>query len=168
MEPLFECAFTPTIRMTANRIRHYSLVQYIVLLVIGIWCCQTALPAAIWYRFDGVWALYALFAVAYLIYGFFMPEIHAYFSVRSFRKDTNGEGVYRIAFGDAIEVRQGNMRIILDYSEITSVSHLRFSYELKRNKKAAVVVDPEGFTKGTFEEFKQFLREKRPDLIIPE
>lgn len=58
--------------------------------------------------------------------------------------------------------------MILDYSAITAVKRLKYTYELKLDKTRAVYIVPEGFTKGTFESFNQFLREKRPDLKIPE
>ena len=36
------------------------------------------------------------------------------------------------------------------------------------HKNMMLFIAVDGFTKGTFSEFKQFLREKRPDLKIPE
>ena len=49
-----------------------------------------------------------------------------------------------------------------------SVRPERYSYELIKSKNERIVVEPGSFTKGTFAEFKQFLRQKRPDLLIPE
>ena len=168
MESQFECELRPTVKMVASRIRKYSPARWIVMLVIGAAFAFYVLPAAILYRFNGIWALYGLMGILYPIYGVFMPEITAWFAIRRFRKETNGEGTERIAFGDQIQVIQGKARFIWDYSEINQVIHLRHSYDLMKNKRVGVTLDPNGFTKGTFAEFKQFLREKRPDLNIPE
>ena len=168
MEPQFECEFPLTVKMVAARVRKYSPGMCMLMLVLGIGFFVYAVPAAIWYRFEGTWSVFFLIAVAYLIYGLFMPEINAYISIKRYKKDTDGEGVYRVAFGDMIEVSQGNIRAYWEYSEINKVEHLRYTYELVKSKRLIILLDPNGFTKGTFEEFKQFLREKRPDLKIPE
>lgn len=168
MESVFECAFTPTIKMQANRIRKYSPGRCALLLILGIGVFLYVLPSVIWFGFDMFWTSVFLFSLAYLLYCIFFPEINAYFSVKRFKKDTSGEGIYRIAFGDRIEVWQGNIRMTWEYGEINEVFRLKYTYELKKNKHMALFVDPNGFTKGTFSEFKQFLREKYPDLTIPE
>ena len=41
-------------------------------------------------------------------------------------------------------------------------------YALFNGKRTAVLIKPEGFTEGTFEEFKVFLREKCPGIKIAE
>ena len=138
------------------------------ILLIGIGISLYIIPTAILCQFRGVWTLYAIISVIYLLYGLFMPEINAYFTVKRFKKDTAGEGKYKVVFGDTIEVWQGKIRVCWEYAEINQVRHLKYSYELMKNKRMAIMVDPIGFTKGTFPGFKQFLREKRPDLNIPE
>ena len=58
--------------------------------------------------------------------------------------------------------------IAVEYRKIRRVVHLRHSYVLMIGRRNGVILDPNTFTKGTFAEFKQFFREKRPDLTIPE
>ena len=65
-------------------------------------------------------------------------------------------------------MRHGGVTVRLDYAQIQRVLHLKYSYELIKRKNERIVVAPGSFTKGTFAEFKQFLRQKRPDLLIPE
>ena len=168
MEPSFVCEFKPTVKMIAARTRKFAPGRCALMAVMGIGTAAFILPGCLWYRLEGIWAFYFLLAVIWPFYGIFWPEIGGYFSLRRFRKDTHGEGVYRVNFGDAIEVRQGNIRVTWEYSEIARVERLKYSLELIKNKRMAIMVAPDGFTKGTFSEFKQFLREKRPDLKIPD
>ena len=168
MEPSFVCEFAPTVKMIAARARRFSPGRCAVMAIVGIGFAAFVIPGCLWYRLEGVWALYFLLALVWPLYGIFWPEIAGWFSLRRFRKDTDGEGVYRVAFGDVIEVRQGQIRVTWEYSEITRVERLKYSYELIKNKRLTIMVVPACFTKGTFEEFKQFLREKRPDLYIPD
>ena len=60
------------------------------------------------------------------------------------------------------------VHITVEYRKIVRVLRLKHSYVLMIGKRNGVMLDPKGFTKGAFEEFKHFLREKRPDLTIPE
>ena len=169
MEPVFECDFTPTVRKSANRIRKLSPVRAVLMLILGIgvftYIMPTAVVTTILYGFQPEWAMFALFSVLYLLYGIFMPEISGYFWVRQFKKSC---GNYHITFSDNIEIRQGNIRTYWEYTEINRVERLKYHYELLKDKRIGIMLDPDTMTGGTFEEFKQFLREKRPDLKIPE
>jgi hypothetical protein len=60
------------------------------------------------------------------------------------------------------------VHLTIEYRKIVRVVRLKHSYLLMTSRRTGVLLDPNGFTKGTFEEFKQFLRQKRPDLTIPE
>ena len=167
MEPVFVCEFRPTVPMIAARIRKYSPVRWVIFMLIGIAMFCFMLPAVIFYGFDLFWTVMFLFSVVYMFYGIFLPEVNAWISIRRFNKDTAGSGMYRISFGDTIEVQQGDIRVTWNYSEINQVYSLKRSFELMKNKRMGLIVEPNGFTKGTFSDFKHFLREKRPDLHIP-
>lgn len=73
-----------------------------------------------------------------------------------------------IRFGEKIVIAESQMELTLDYQTIVRVVRLKHSYVLMNSRRTGVMLDVNGFTKGTFEQFKQFLREKRPDLKIPE
>lgn len=73
-----------------------------------------------------------------------------------------------VSFGDKIELRTAGACNTWEYENITKVVHLKHSYALRNGQKVYLLLRPEGFTKGTFEEFKDFLRQKCPDLVIPE
>ena len=76
--------------------------------------------------------------------------------------------VTRVQFGEQIvaETKDGVRRI--EYRKIENVLSLEHSYIICDKLPGVTFLSRNGFTKGTFEEFKQFLREKRPDLNIPE
>ena len=100
---------------------------------------------------------------------FFMPWYIAWNALRGSRR--NNDGVMpetRVTVGDTIEMDEGMIRISLEYRKLRRVVHLKRSYVLMLGRRNGVLIDPNGFTKGTFAEFRQFLREKRPDLEIPE
>jgi len=73
-----------------------------------------------------------------------------------------------ITFGETIKLHEGMVDITVEYRKIQKVVRLKHSYMLMIGKRNGLMLNPDCFTKGTFEEFKQFLREKRPDLKIPE
>ena len=172
MEPIFICEFTPTVPMIAARIRKYSKARCVFLQIIGIglftYMLFCTILSTVLNGFDVFWLKLILFSLAVMLFCVFFPRISAFFAVKNYRKDTSGTGSYKIAFGDHIEVTQGTVRAIWEYSDITAVYHLKYSYELVKSKRMALIVEPNSFTHGTFEEFKKFLQSQCPDLTIPE
>ena len=172
MEPTFICEFTPTVSMVAARIRKYSKARWAFMLIAGIglfvYILFSAVLDTIMYGFDRTWLRLLVFSLVLLLYGIYLPQINAFFSLRSYKKDVSGKGIYKIAFGDKIEIIQGTIRVAWEYSDISKIYHLKHSYDLVKTERLSLIVDPNGFTKGNFEDFKQFLREKRPDLAVPE
>ena len=71
-------------------------------------------------------------------------------------------------FGDTIQVICGDKTMELSYKKITNAVLFADHMVLGIQKNMMLFVAVDGFTKGTFSEFKQFLRTKRPDLKIPE
>lgn len=98
-----------------------------------------------------------------------LPEFAAWNKMRAARKRNAGiQPETRVVFGDAIEIQEGMTRSAIEYREIVDVVHLKHSYVLMMNSRSGVILDPAGFTRGSFETFKSFLREKYPHLAIPE
>ena len=168
MEPIFTCEFTPTARILAGRIKKYEKPRWILMMALG-----AALLGFMIFNIvaSGVflfWLGYLLFAVAFLASGIFFPEINGWITARKFKKSKKGENIYRISFGEWIEVSHAGKVATFYYSEIIAVYHLKHSYELARLGKRSLIVDPNGFTQGDFASFKVFLKEQCPDLVIPE
>lgn len=101
---------------------------------------------------------------------FFMPWYISWNALRSSKRSNDGViPETRIAVkDDRIDVDEGFVHFTLEYRKFCRVVHLKHSYVLMIGRRNGLMIDPDGFTKGTFAEFKQFLREKRPDLNIPE
>ena len=110
-----------------------------------------------------------IFLGIFMLFCGFLPHIYAWSALRASKKQNDGiMPATIITFGDIIELREGMVHITVEYRKIVKVLRLKHSYMLMTGKRNGVMLDPNGFTQGTFEEFKQFLREKRPDLKIPE
>ena len=66
-----------------------------------------------------------------------------------------------LAFGDdKIEMHEGPVHINIEYSQIKKIVDLPDLTVLVMNSNSAVLVDPNGFTRGTAADFKTFIREK--------
>ena len=75
MEPSFVCEFAPTVKMIAARARRFSPGRCAVMAIVGIGFAAFVIPGCLWYRLEGVWALYFLLALVWPLYGIFWPEI---------------------------------------------------------------------------------------------
>ena len=112
---------------------------------------------------------FVIFLVWFLIL-LLLPGIHARKTIRTMQKRNFGQPPVMVRqFGERIVSHTPGSVIVLDYCNIKNVRSLQYSYVIRFSENMATLFLPrDGFTKGTFEEFKQFLRYKRPDLNIPE
>ena len=111
-----------------------------------------------------------VFYFAFAIFALVMPSISVERSFRAMRRQNLGQPVVMVKqFGDRIVSSYAGSVNTLDCCNMKRVYSLKTCYViLFKSNMAILIMSRDGFTKGTFEEFKQFLREKRPDLIIPE
>ena len=72
-----------------------------------------------------------------------------------------------LRFGDKIYAEDSNSTYTVEYRKIEKVIVLKHGIFLRHAEKAYLCVDPNCFTKGTCGEFMEFLREKCPNLKIP-
>ncbi len=102
-----------------------------------------------------------------LIFSWTIPSISANTVLNKIQKaNGNGKTESVVWFGDWIETNHESGGIVkFDYSQIRRVYALKSSYAIKIGNQA-IILDRDGFTKGTFKEFKQFLKEKCPDLKV--
>jgi len=97
-----------------------------------------------------------------------LPGSTAKSILREIIKQNNGQNPECIAlFGDLILTNMGDPEGYT-YDRIRKVVSLKHSYVVYIDKRVSIPVTRDGFTKGDFEGFKAFLKEKRPDLKIPE
>lgn len=100
---------------------------------------------------------------------FFLPHILIWLRQVTVKKLNGGrypEAV--ITFAESITYQEGPWKECFEYAALTGAVRLRNSYKLRFQNRKSLLLNPNCFTKGTFPEFKQFLREKRPDLNIPD
>ena len=73
-----------------------------------------------------------------------------------------------VRFGDRIVFQDQNNSATADYEKIKKIRFVKegFMMDMQENMFYFSAIDQ--FTKGSMEELKQFLRQKRPDLKIPE
>ncbi len=169
MEPRFEVRYFPSHKRFVEFARKYMVGPRLPMLVIS------------WVVYAAFFGLYMLGTTDYevlpqliglgliLLMLAFLPHWYVWMSHRHAKKQNDGvppETV--ITFGDTIELHEGMVHITVEYRKIVRIVQLKHSYVLMIGKRNGVMLDPNGFTKGTFEEFKQFLREVRPDLTLPD
>ena len=171
MEYRFENRYHTTHHMLAEFGRKYSVGPRMPLVII-FWVLYafSAIPVLVDSAAFGenVPRMLLIMGVVMLIFSF-MPHWYTWMSMRGTKKQNdNIQPEVILTFGDTIELYEGMVHITVEYRKIVRVLRLKHSYMLMIGKRNGVMLDLNGLTKGTFEEFKQFLREKRPDLTIPE
>lgn len=71
-------------------------------------------------------------------------------------------------FGDVIQLQDIDSNLTIPYDKLRKVVFLPDCIALYQGKHRAVGIPNREFTKGSMEELKALLRQKRPDLKIPE
>ena len=169
MEPQFASRFYRSHRMMAEFYRKIGTgPRYPVVALGAAVVCGLALYSA-YYGVLAETASMLLYLMIFEVAVFFMPHWVTWLNLRQAKKLNDGilpETV--VTAGDFVELDEGMTHITVEYRKIRRVVHLRHSYVLMIGRRNGVILDPNTFTKGTFAEFKQFFREKRPDLTIPE
>ena len=169
MEPLFQVEFYSSHKMIREFYRKCGfgprpatlIVFWSAFVLLALYCWANGIPLT-----QNLQIMVLVLALAAMS---FFPEFMAWAGTRSTKKQNDGVLPKTIlAFSDTIQMEEGMVHLTIEYRKIVKVIHLKHSYVLMIGKQNGVILDPNGFTKGTFEEFKQFLREKRPDLTIPE
>ena len=108
--------------------------------------------------------------LAFAVLAVLKPTIVTKRAMRTMRRKNLGRPVAMVhQFGDRIVSSVAGGVNTLDYCNIKRVYSLKTCYAIRfEHDMALLLVTRDGFTKGSFAEFKQFLRTKRPDLTIPE
>lgn len=67
-----------------------------------------------------------------------------------------------VQFGDRILIREGSFSLACTYDQINKVYRLKHSCVLMFGPRSAVMVSPEHFTIGTFDDFLSFIKNRCP------
>ena len=66
----------------------------------------------------------------------------------------------KVQFGDKIYLSEGSFSLTIEYDQIINKYDLEHSYALMFGKKNGILLEPSSFARGTFEDFKDFIKEK--------
>ena len=163
----FEATYTPTRKIYAEihwRFDKFNKILGAICGVVALYYIYCLVKFPIPY-----YAVMAILMTLYTAYGFTAHLIFALRRMRFLKKLNGGSiptGVYK--FGDRICFQDKDNTSYLDYAELKKIRSLKHSYVFVFTTKIRIAITRDTFTKGTFEEFKAFLKENRPDLTIPQ
>ena len=103
--------------------------------------------------------------VAIIILQVLLPDLYTVLSLRSSKK--NHDGVLpetRVVFGADIQMFDGMVHLTIPYDKIRKVVRLKHCIFLMNGKRTGIILDPAGFTTGSWEELRELLREKCPGI----
>lgn len=113
-----------------------------------------------------------MMAIAYLamLLVQFLPRYYAWSMIRNTKKQNDGIlPETRVVFSEEnIQMFEGMVHLTIEYRKIRKAVRLKNGYALFNGKRTAVLLKPDGFTEGSFDDFKFFLREKCPGIKIAE
>lgn len=170
MDVKFENRVTLTTAMAEefvwSALKPMRIAVRIVTAVYVLWLAGQLLLASAGDPFDWVMAVCCGIIVVFL---WIYPRMAAHKGVRRVRESSGGVMPETVVyFGDTIESHEADGVKHYSYGDILEVRSLKRSYMLTVGKNTGLPLSREGFVQGSFAEFKKFLRQKRPDLTIPE
>ena len=166
MEPRFEMRFYCTYKSLVEFARKYTTgCSWPRILTLCVCCVVVFSFLGISKEYIQLFAIECICVLTAILY----PHIWVWIAQKNDKKQNDGvQPEVIVTFGDIVEMHEGMVHLTIPYQKIVRVVRLKHSYALMLGKRNGVMLYPDYFTKGNFEEFKQFLREKRPDLNIPE
>lgn len=72
----------------------------------------------------------------------------------------NKKNLTQVKFGDKIYLSEGTFSLTIEYDQIIKKYDLDHSYALMFGKKNGILLEPNSFVRGNFEDFKEFIKEK--------
>ena len=136
------------------RYRIWILAGYAVIL--AGWILECILG-----NFFVFWTSLVLLAVGVWIY--YLPWFHANRMMKQEEKFRDGVApVFSVTFAEKIQSTTTEGSYAIPYDKVVGIYNIRFGIVLMDARKRMLMLDKDGFTKGNFEEFLPFIREKCP------
>ena len=174
MEPKFELRYHSTLSVLVEFYRKIGMPFWLPMMILsGAYFLYNAAASIMFWIFDALSFSEMILpvlppAILFAVIAF-LPQWAAWNVMRQTKAQNGGvEPETVVTVGNTIEISAGITRSTIDFHRIIKVRRLKYSYVLLITKRSGVLLRPDCFTKGTFEEFKQYLRQKRPDLVIPD
>ncbi len=162
----FECRYYSTDQMLSEYVRRILCRN---IFRFGTLISLVALIFAIFSWLNQDTPFFVLFGVCFLIVFLtmlFSPPLMLRQMKESDRRLHNGQKFETIVqFGDRILVREGTFSLACTYDQIIKIRPLKYSYVLMFGPRNAIMVSPEHFTIGTFDEFQTFIKERCPKAV---
>ncbi len=80
---------------------------------------------------------------------------------REWEKLHNGKRYETVVrFGEAITMEEGACAITVEYGQIERIYYLEHACVLMFGRRNGILLDPKGFTEGSFTEFKEFIESR--------
>ena len=134
----------------------------ILFAVLGIVLLALHLLTDSYHLFTGIWS------VLYAIFLYFRPWMVAAKTIKQETKFDGTEMVESVTkFGDEIQDASKHLSMTAPYDKIEDIHFSEYTIVIKDSRKNYLILDKNGFTKGTFEEFLLFIQEKCPQLNLP-
>lgn len=170
MDILFENVYVSDKRVLREFFRKYSVGPRPVISIITGILMVIYLPVllvGIMLRRD-VWLMAVMYLVLILVQ--FFPSLFAWSSLRNAKKQNDGViPETRVVFTDEnIQMFEGMVHLTVEYRKLTKGIRLKHSYALMTGKRTAVLIQSDGFTKGSLAELRIFLGEKCPGIVFAE
>ena len=158
MEARFINRYTSNDKMLKEYINKVLLrkINIVGITIAVIGAVNTALSL---YRADDFWVgLYGGCTLVCLLTLIISPWL----SLRQFketeRRIHNGKKYEtEIRFGDKIEIEEGTFSLTLEHSQITDIYFLKNIIVFKFGKQNSIILVPDGFVKGTLDEFCEYI-----------
>lgn len=170
MEPIFENRYHCNKKMLAEFARKYSVGPTPRMTVITLPVVILAAPVLLSKHAGSESKLILWIAVAILIGAQFLPQFYAHSTIANMKKQNDGvlpETI--VVFGDEnIQMFEGMVHLTIEYRKIVKTVRLKNSYALMTGKRTAVLVQENGFTRGSFAVFREFIRNKCPGVEVVE
>ena len=115
-----------------------------------------------YHLFTGIWG------VLYAIWLYFRPWMAA---AKTVKRETKFEGTEILEsitkFGDEIHDATKHLSMTAPYDKIKEIHFSEHVIVIRDTRNNDFILDKNGFTKGTFEEFLPFIQNKCPQLKLP-
>lgn len=167
-ENRYELTEKMMVESTWANMKLLGLILAIATTIFAMAVAGVAISAVMYPPLNTSMVLRLAIGLAALVLCWRLPGSTARAIMKEIKKQNGGRPVEGAAlFGDVIVSNMGDQEPY-DYSRIRKVVSLKHSYVIYIDKRVSIPVVRDAFVKGDFDSFKKFLREKRPDLKIPE
>lgn len=173
-ELLFECRYIPTEELCREALRStrrgWEIAFMVIYALLVLRTVGMILVTALLFGYVEPYAVVVLLlCLGAVLYFSFRPRLMAKRQIRRIRDFFDGQlPEYQIRFTreHIINIAAGNEHQI-PYAKLNKVWNTKHILILGVDKVTSIAIPKNSFTKGSYEEFLQFLREQAPKLKLP-